>query len=225
MQIRTLQETERGCGFRQPGGFYLRQEKSRGFGCGLLPIPILTCSCCGFIEQQTRSAKWMMTSYLKTLAQKSPCVKKDHKESMCSSCPIESNSPEAVYSKKQIALDWVGVSGYGKSIDFLREADQVGISRRVAIQVDKEGNITNTFLKGFKVGHDWIALAHPKGCSSIGENAEPSLSPAIIAIYKPNKLQYVKKKTDTNTFLKKLHNQGVEIVDVKNVAHQQQTII
>ena len=205
--IRKSYERKRGCGFRKGGGFYFRLEGT-GYPCGFLPIPLIACTCCGIKPEPSRGIQWLSTSYLKFVSEKSPC---DSPLKKCIVCPMT----QSIFDQEKIALDWVGASFYPTTDKFHREASQVGISRRLAAKILADGTI-NIGLKGFKVGVDWVALAHKKAIVSISETGDYTRSQGIFKLFRPEKIEYVVKGDESEEFLEILEEQGFELVEVIN---------
>ena len=134
-------EARRGCGFRKVGGLYLMGTGS-GFPCDRLPIPLIVCPCCSAGFKQTRGWTWIDVNAL---------VGGIHKN--CGDefpCPLCMATPEM----GKAGMLWIGEKFYPSPADFVREADELGISRRIA-----------AIPRNFKIGETWVLLAHPKTLS------------------------------------------------------------
>lgn len=211
--IKAVYEHERGCGFRKPGGFYLRTG-GKGFPCKTLPIPFLVCECCGFVPGPSRNYQWLRTQYLKATLKKDPCTAKP---AFCEECPINLS----IFQSEKLALDWVGSKYYDTPDKFNLEAANMGISRRFSAKVDEEGNIQGFGLKDFKVGEHWIALAHKKAVTGINEEGEAVATPGIFKLWRPEIIEYVIRDTDSEAYLEKLEEQGVTLIKVIPVEDKQ----
>lgn len=132
-------EARRGCGYRKVGGLYLMGHGS-GVPCDRLPLPLTVCPCCGAGIKQARGFTWVDVNALVGGVHRN-C----RDEFPCPLCMATSGMGRA-------GLIWIGEKFYSTPGEFVREADQQGISRRVA-----------AVPRGFKVGETWILLAHPKG--------------------------------------------------------------
>jgi hypothetical protein len=64
----------------------------------------------------------------------------------CGGCPMA--HPKAI---GKAGLLWIGTAYYKTPLDFHREGEEMGLSRRIG-----------AIPRGFKVGETWILLAHPK---------------------------------------------------------------
>lgn len=208
--IKTITERKRGCGFRHAGGFYFRSEE-RAKVCGMLPVPFIACEYCDCIPQQSRGFQWMTGKYFQYIVSGNTCRREEEASNPCGSC----NFINVVFDVKRIALDWVGSSHYKTTEQFTREADEMGISRRLPVKIDTEGNIKTVGLKDFQIGKDWIALAHKKAALAIPENGHIEIAvPGIFTIYRPRCIEYIVKGNESIEFLEKLESQGVELVKI-----------
>lgn len=130
-------EAKRACGYRKVGGLYMSSYTHEGIACCKLPIKLDICPTCNGGIKQTRAFQWIdPTPWLK-----GRCLK------MHLPCPAQ--FPEAM--GERVGLLWVGEQFYAKPDDFIAEANRLGISRRV-----------KAIPRGFKLGEDWVFLAHPK---------------------------------------------------------------
>lgn len=157
-------EARRGCGYREPGGFYLMGDKMAR-PCGGLPIPLVSCPCCGGGFKVSRTMAPFnprrLFSVLRDPAYQTetgvsvpetPCNIGELGEVAgvsiqwgrpCESCPV-SNPPEVG------GLLWIGKRSY--SVDeFTQEAMNLGISRRL-----NRGSLPDWL----KIGETHIYLAH-----------------------------------------------------------------
>jgi hypothetical protein len=213
--VRISIEHRRGCGFRKPGGIYL-VSPGTGFGCGLLPIPLTICPCCGGGFRHNRGFTWINPAAIAERAGHA-CTRPEG----CSICPL------ADAKVQKAGLIWIGASFYKTPAIFDAEAERLGISRRI-----------QAVPQGFKIGESWIALAHIKGittkcpdctptsclvnvilegkpacttCKGVGELDKP----AIFRLFKPQAIEYVVKGTETEEELARLEKRGFSLVKVK----------
>lgn len=164
-------ETERGCGWRKIGGSYLVCD---GFDmpCDALPIELSPCPCCSFEVHQARSMQPIHAGYLASLL-------KDHKCQegfICGVCSfateyykIKAMSPKEREEKglvlpEKFYLMFVSKEFYTPE-SFVAEARKQGISKRIA---------ANSLPKGFRVGKDFVFLAHSEVKYAVFGN-EPSV--------------------------------------------------
>lgn len=144
-------ERRRGCGFRKIGGLYI-VSGGRGYACDRLPYPLEICPTCGHGIKQTRGYTWIDVEAL--VGGLHPNCADDF------ACPL-CMKPDAI---GRAGLLWIGEKFYKTPDDFIREAAEMGISRRIS-----------AIPRGFNVGRTWILLAHPKAiacplnCSKCGE--------------------------------------------------------
>jgi hypothetical protein len=92
-------------------------------------------------------------------------------------------------------LIWIGEGHYSSTRAFIREADDMGISRRIT-----------SIPRGFEVGVTWVFLAHPKGMLKLVDgppdglfDKEPQHRPAIFMAFKPSKIERIVKQSDYDT--------------------------
>lgn len=164
--ITTLHERRRGCGYRSPGGYYL-MGGGAGSPCGRFPIPADRCPTCDEGLKQTRGFSWIDG---KKIAESSSCkFEVDGErfpvaayEGFCGACPLSplhlnTLGREMDGRPNQVGLIWIGEKFYPTVEDFMAEAQQVGISRRVPKPP-----------RGVKVG-DWVFLGHPRTIAHPGD--------------------------------------------------------
>jgi hypothetical protein len=133
--IITKTESQRGCGFRKPGGKYFVSD---GFArpCGKLPIPLTVCPCCNQGIKQSRGFTWITGALLQGKC-KSPV-------SVCNDCPFH-----LIFPDEKVGLMWVGGKYYSSTSDFMQEVHKMGVSKRIA-------QVPNNFV----IGKTWICLGH-----------------------------------------------------------------
>lgn len=194
MKVRTVYEKARGCGFRKPGGLYLRLD-GQGWECGALPIKLTVCPCCGTGIKPARGWTWI------NLAQFT-AAKSCQREGGCGPCPLADNKIQ------RAGLLWIGEKFYATPADWLREAQDMGISRRIA-----------TVPKDFKIGETWVAVAHRKAIVSLkaSESNEPEYEPGIFHVFKPDRIEIVVKGTETDEEVEALIKRGLTPVIVEKV--------
>ena len=209
--IRTVVESKRGCGYRKQGGKYLISG-SYFKACGKMPMPILPCPCCGGEIRLSRAYTWITTDY----TDKHPCM----------TCQAD-GKPECVPfdgSAGKMMLIRVGKAHYPTPEDFIKEANAMGISRR----------LNNGLPKDFVVGETWVLLAHEEACEkevpykpkelkegeSIELNITPKITteivkvPGIFMAFKPESVEYVVKGSESAEELARLEKQGYDLVHV-----------
>jgi len=195
--VQTVHDHARGCGWRKPGGLYLR-SLGEGFDCGRLPIPFVTCPCCGFGIRPSRQPTWVDGDQL-LMALPSEC--KHEAEGRCEICPLG----KIEYGEfGQALLIWIGESYYPTVDRFNREAAELGVSRRI-----------QSVPHGFEVGKTWVLLAHPKGIlRPIEFGKEPEWEPAIFRVFRPNAIEYVVTGKESDDDLDRMVKRGITPVEV-----------
>lgn len=150
-------ESERGCGFRQPGGLYL-VSGGPSVICDRLPVPIVPCACCGYVPPQTRGFAWVSGRWLG-----------DHRKYTVRANPnvltrcfdavapwgenfVGGRDPICLSSEEPRLLLWVGKRYYSPE-SFAEESDRLGVSKRIPEIPD-----------GLILGKTWAFLAHPEAC-------------------------------------------------------------
>lgn len=177
-------EAERGCGYRRKG-FYLI-GKGTGRGCGKLPFPLTVCPCCGNGIKHSLGWTWINAAQLMKDA-------KCKTEGDCQGCPLHC-PPE------KMGLLWIGESFYKTPADWIKEGVEQGISRRIS-----------GVPRGFKVGVDWVAVAHKKAIS----NPDGTFTPAIFYVFQPTEVQYVIDGTESEDELNEMERRGLKLVKLE----------
>jgi len=193
--MRTSIEGKRGCGYRQAGGLYLVCE-GLGQPCGALPIPLNVCPTCNAGIKPARGWTWIN---LAQFAGQTQC-----RSLSCGSCPI------ADAAIQNVGLLWVGEKFYATPGDFTREADAMGVSRRI-----------KAVPKGFEVGKTWVALAH-RHAIYVGtefklenEVTKAERVAGIFHLFRPQRIEYVVRGTESKDTLDDLEKRGITPVKVE----------
>jgi hypothetical protein len=100
---------------------------------------------------------------------------------------------------ERAGLIWIGGKFYPTPKHFADEAKVLGVSRRIA-----------TVPRGLVLGETMIYLAHKKAIPT-----EDKPKSGIFAYFKPTKLQYIVKDTDTDADLLAKQKRGIETVSVQ----------
>lgn len=212
MNIITLHERARGCGFRAEGGFYLRTD-GLGRECGALPIELSVCPTCHHGIKPARGWTWVNLAELAS-------VRGCDSEKGCGNCPI------ADAQIQRVGLLWIGEKYYPSPQSFNAEAREMGLSRRIA---------RNAIPRGFKLGETWVALAHRKAITQF-EAMVPSTGsyvrvadeqtrtgdcvvqkPGIFHVFCPSRIEYVVRKKDSKKKLRALEERGITLVRIVRV--------
>lgn len=183
MKVHVLIEPKRLCGFRSPGkdgvGIYLRGS---GFNepCERLPWLLDKCPCCGGMYRQSRGFTWIDPMSMFDPYSQPVCTAtldddpfEKHQHERCWMC-----NPELLGSKA--GLIWIGEKFYARPINFLKEAEIMGISRKL-------GALPN----GFRVGEHAIFLAHSRTFSNRLPDGKIEYKPGVFAAFKPTSVDLV----------------------------------
>lgn len=175
MQVKTLIEKKRGCGYRKTGadgiGLYLI-GKGNFEPCERLPFPLTVCPCCGGGIGFFRGFKWIIPEQLFDPISEPTCDgNPDHAHDRCVMC-----TPTLAGDRS--GLMWIGEKSYSPT-EFIREVRAVGISKRVA-----------SVPRGFEFGKDIIFLAHRKAVINYDDDNEP-FSAGIFMSFCPDRIDIV----------------------------------
>lgn len=228
-------DSKRGCGWRQPGGLYL-VSGGEAVACGKLPVPLTICPTCSGGIHFARSWTWVDGD---ALVAAKICSGARHDE--CSGCLLAS----ATESKQGISIGragllWIGESFYKTPADWMREAEKLGVSRRIPA-VPREFVLGKTVvlvahLKAIKRrcevcdGRGTVVLRPPGlhegddpqgprppwkiGCTN--ENCEGGFvfSAGIFSAFVPSAIEYVTKGAETKEELEALVKRGITPIKV-----------
>jgi len=214
VKIPTLHERKRGCGYRTPGGLYLMGPPP-GEPCSLLPIELAVCPTCGSGFKPSRGWTWIEPD---PITGPGPHQSDRHTKR----CPLG----EPGRMGDRAGLIWIGEQFYRTPAEFMREAADMGISRRI-------GGVPNDYVPG----KTWVLLAHRKalikGCQLAGQ---PGHGPefnchfcggsgiveaaGIFTAYRPTHIEYVVKGDEDEDTLRSLWKRGIKPVKVVPVEDQ-----
>ena len=180
-------EPARKCGFRKPGGIYLVSEGTM-VPCGGLPVPVHTCPTCGGGIKFARGFTWFSP---KTLFQREEAC--NFNFSQCTTCPVGFSAPE------KAGLLWVGEKFYKTPQEWMGEAREQGVSRRIAM-IPRE----------LEIGKTWIFVAHNKGIP----DSDGKMQPGIFHAFKPSRLEYILKGDESEGDIKKLERRGLTLIQL-----------
>lgn len=219
-----LEEAARGCGYRTEEATYLVTDDPMD-PCHRLPIPLPPCEHCER-KWQARAFTWFPTRLIGS----GTC------DLHCETCSMA--RPQLIMGERA-GLIWVGEQHYETPADFMAEARERGISRRI-----------QTVPNGFKLGETWILLAHVKACAmecptcegtgavhqtgrdefeSAGSVEDDGAmgcpncdggnvkGPAIFTAFKPRQIQYVCTGEETEAELESLVSRGLTPVRVRKM--------
>ena len=182
-------ETPRRCGMRRPGFYLVGAFMSTS--CGRLPIPLVDCDCSDCVLSLKRARGWSIAD-AQTLFSRYPCLHSNKKK--CATC---------VTSKiKRARLLWIDAHYYPEPVNFVNEAISArGISKRLSL-----------LPRQIEIGLDWVLLAHRR---IEFWTPKKKLLPGIFAVWRPEKIEYVKSASDPIEQLDRLEKRGITIVDVR----------
>jgi hypothetical protein len=143
-------EAKRGCGYRKVGGLYMVSGKLAA-DCGRLPMELHVCPVCNAGVKQTRGWTWVNPSQLLAAADECALAEGRYFTSGIVPCIGCMANPANLSNIVRAGLLWVGGSFYPDAWDFMQEAREMGVSRRIS-----------AVPRGFKVGEHWVLIAHPK---------------------------------------------------------------
>lgn len=189
-------EPKRGCGYRKIGGLYMVGGQIME-PCDRLPFELTVCPCCGEGIKASRGYTWIDPLLL---------FEKDHDFSIClcrrptalSLCPVCEpftvfEDPKHISSCKA-GLIWIGEQHYATPADFNREAQQMGVSRRI-----------NSIPNDFQIGKTWIFFAHRKAIDNgngtpFDDPDQPPHKPGIFSAFRPSKIERIVKQSEYDLF-------------------------
>lgn len=212
MNVKTVVDSERGCGWRKEGGLYLRLDAAWE-PCGKLPIPLEVCPCCHAGIKPARGWTWFDPRPFLGSKECAYALDAESKALHCGNCALDAGAPA------KAGLLWIGEKFYPTPRDWMEEAQKLGISRRIS-----------AMPQGFKLG-DRVYLAHRlcidhkelcacrgtegKNCGTCnGEGWVHRQTPGIFTTFVPSRVEYVCKGTETAEELADLEKRGITPVKV-----------
>ena len=199
IEITTVQDSVRGCGWRKPGGLYLVTAAKMLEPCGKLPLSLTVCPCCGAGVKFCWGWTWVDSN---KLLGDIPCVQHlRHNQAgtgtICN-CPMDKGVGRA-------GLLWIGGSFYPSPSNWLDEVQRLGVSRRI-----------KAVPQGFKLGETWVLVAHLH-VPLMDDGGQPITGPAIFEAFMPEAIQYVTKGDETQEQLEALAKRGITPVKVERI--------
>jgi len=188
----TMIEMQRGCGYRQVGGLYMRGS-GIAVGCDRLPYVLKYCPVCGSGIKFTRG--YQMIDWYKYTGVHEDCGCRKY-------CPVCYPQEEVTH-----ALMWVGDKHYDPD-GFIDEAQKQGICKRI-----------NAVPRDIIFGETWILLAHKKAGSVRNEDGEFEPAPAIFYAFRPTHVEKIlsKKQARDEKLIEKLRRQNIKVLIATNV--------
>jgi hypothetical protein len=129
---------------------------------------------------------------------------------------------------ERAGLLWIGAQFYPTTADYIREANTMGLSRRIT-----------AVPKGLTLGEDWVFLAHPKaitrkcdectvtevfggqeGCEACEGTGEIYV-PGVFSIFQPTRIEKVVTEDTTEAECEALRERNIEpvIIDPVETLH------
>jgi hypothetical protein len=209
-------EQRRACGFRKQGAMYL---VSGGLGapCCKLPLPLHICPTCNGGVKQTRGWQWIdPRPWLKgdcTEGRATYQWPADPSHVAFGCCPAA--TPDVL--GERVGLLWIGAEFYPTPESFAREANTLGVSRRIV-----------AIPRGFKLGESWVFLAHPRVKEVVDpETGDLTWIGGVFRIFKPERIEKIitDEQAKDEAEMKKLADAGITPVIVpKNDRDHQGTV-
>jgi hypothetical protein len=195
-RVEVVHEGKRGCGYRKVGGMYLRGS-GFSYDCGRIPIPLMTCPCCGHGFKPARGWTWVDGDRLLEAAP--DCLKP---KKYCRRCPLQQLLDDGA---GKCGLIWVGEVYYPTTADFDREAEELGLSRRIT-----------TVPHDFQVNKTWVLLAHRKAIQKeeTAMGKPPEFIPGIFRIFRPTSVEIVVSGDEPDTVIEDYLKRGLTPVKV-----------
>lgn len=212
--IRDSVEEERGCGYRQGGGKYL-MGGTLNAPCGKLPLKCDRCPCCDHGIKPSRGWTWVDP---RMWFGKLECKYEIH--GACKSCTLGGALPE------KAGILWIGEKFYPTPADFAREAQTMGMSRRIS-QLPKDLVMGETLVllahrKGIAIvcpvcqgdGREELETGELVECKKCNAGTETVYAPAIFSAFVPTHIEYIVKGDETKEQLERLVKRGFQLVNV-----------
>jgi hypothetical protein len=185
--IQVVKDSKRGCGWRtKRGSLYFRSDNP-GVPCGVLPLELKPCETCAAMGLKCRTAPsrgftWVNPSKLFDWKMiRCPNLPPDIPPGLCDMCMMN-----IIATSERSGLLWVGEKFYATPGDFDKESNSLGISRRLP---------HDHLPKGFKIGQDFILLAHKKAvlrvCNYETEMGMFDYFPGVFRVFRPDRIEVV----------------------------------
>ena len=192
MNITTVHDQKRGCGWRKPGGAYLRFDGELS-DCGMFPVYLTSCPCCGEGIKPSRSPRWI----------KAELIQRECSTPGCQGC-----APAKLPPEEKVLLIFIGTSHYPTPEAFMQEAARLGISRR----------LTNGVPRDFVIGETWVVLAMKVG--EADKKGEITHRNKAFMIFRPDRVEYVVDPAklggeDYTKHLETMEKKGYTLVQVE----------
>lgn len=190
--VQVRHDHKRGCGWRQPGGKYLVSGKVCA-ECGRLPLPLERCPVCGHGIKPSWGWTWIKAA---ALFANHLCTNREKGYwDECVFCCLD-HPPE------RAGLLWIGERFYRTELDYLGEARQYGVSRRISY-----------VPRDFKIGETVVFLAHRY--VEFGANFPIERKSGIFAAFVPEAIEYVVTGGETEDELEAMERRGFTLVRIE----------
>lgn len=172
--------------------------------CPKLPVEMHVCPSCGAGIKQARGFTWITPD---PILDPGPHGSKRHEKV----CPLGTAIDWS--DGKRCGLIWVGEKFYATPEAFMREAVEMGVSRRIS-----------TVPREFVIGETWVALAHPKAIYH-PEDADPEdpgsgYRGGVFTFFRPTGIEYIVKGNETEDELDRLEERGFKLIRVVRLGEQ-----
>ena len=194
-----LVEKARGCGYRKGGGLYLRAD-SLSEKCCRLPHILHVCPTCGEGFRPSRAPRVVNPREIFESPEDS---RRDWSD--CGACVL---APGNMMDKA--ILIWIGSKYYPTSMDYLRECNEMGISRRIT-SVPKDFELGNTYVL---LAHHKVIIQSPDIHNGNLETLKPPTDKAIFMVFKPERIEYVCKGSESSEELDAITRRGLSPIRV-----------
>jgi hypothetical protein len=210
-------EQERGCGWRQAGGFYLIGD-GMSLHCDALPIDLDPCSECGYVIPKSRGMQMIHSGYLKPkilFKHATPNRAREYGEKVLKNCTDDFPCPICQLSFGDKFAVMTVSSRFYTPTSFMKEATKQGVSKRVRPDV---------LPKEFKLGETWVFLAHAEAIEIKRrkvvnkDQEEPEYTSefrrGLFYAFKPSRIEAVVDDTTPAAKIAELHKKGYNVVKV-----------
>lgn len=198
-------DSQRGCGWRTVKGALYFVSDGPGFPCGMLPLELKPCATCAAMGLKcrvapTRGFTWISPKGLFDWGE----LTCDGRQGPCAGC-----SMSHIATLERAGLLWIGEKFYDTPTDFVREAQRLGISRRLP---------HDHIPKGFKIGEDFVLLAHKKAVLRMSDGTDGKLMdyfPGIFQIFKPLRIEVICDGTEDDETIQGYLDRGLSPVKIE----------
>lgn len=209
--ISVVHDSQRGCGWRsKPGALYFRSDNA-GTPCGVLPLELKPCPACAAMGLKCRTAPtrgftWIDPSRLfdwSNIVCYTPHDPSVLGERLCGRCSMSMMS-----RLEKCGLLWIGERHYATPEEFDKESRRLGISRRLP---------HDHLPVGFKIGQDFIMLAHRKAVLRLGVEGETLMDyfPGVFRVFRPDRVEVLCDGLESDEVIEGYLKRGLTPVKVE----------